>query len=375
LTVNEDWKWQVGHAITSGVELGQRLRLSPSEQEGVAWAEGQGLPLRITPYYFSLIDGDDGDDPIRLQCVPRAEERVAGSLEYDDPLAEETHEVAPFLVRRYPDRALLLATDTCATYCRHCTRRRRVGQGGPRPLAELEPAFRWLEQHPEVKEVLLSGGDPLLASSQWLTGVLSALRRLPHVELIRLGTRVPVTLPQRVDRELVELLRRHGPLYVMTHFNHPREVTDVARQACEALADGGIPLANQTVLLRRVNDCATTLAELSRALLRARVRPYYVMQCDAVRGIGHLRVPIARGQRIMASLRGRLSGLGLPTYVLDLPGGWGKVPLIESAVVARAGDRVILRGSRGREVSYCDAGEDPSCERCRADYRCCHEEV
>lgn len=350
----EDWAWQLGNLVETPDALIEGLPLSEEELRGIEEAEADGFRLRCTPYYRSLIDPDDPNDPIRIQCVPSLAESVSVPLDTPDPLAEEAHTVAPNLIQRYPDRVLLLATDRCATHCRHCTRRRRVGRGGLRSLDELEVAFRWIEDHSTVREVLFSGGDPLVASDIWIERILKRLRAISHLELIRGGTRVPVTLPQRVTPSLCEILGRFTPLYVTTHFNHPRELTREAVAACCALADAGIPLANQAVLLEGVNDSAEIQLELCRALLRARVRPYYVMQCDSVRGTGHLRVSVERGLAIMASLRGQLSGLGIPTYVLDLPGGGGKVVLSSKSLLQREGDYLLFVGPEGATTRYYD---------------------
>jgi lysine 2,3-aminomutase len=278
---------------------------------------------------------------------------VPGDLE--DPLGEVAHEVAPHLVQRYPDRVLLLATDRCAVYCRFCTRSRMVGDGGGAvSLDALAPAFAWLRRHPEVRDVIVSGGDPLAMATDRLVRLVAAVREIPSVETIRLATRVPVTLPMRVTGELVRALRPYHPLWVMTHFNHPKELTKLAIAACKRLADGGFPVMNQTVLLAGVNDDASTLEALFRGLVRARVRPYYLLQADPVRGTGHLRTPLARGVRVMEELQGRLSGIALPKLFCDTPGGRGKVPLGPDYVVARRPGATTLRTFRGEEVEYVD---------------------
>lgn len=331
------------------------LRLTPREREGAERAAKAGLPVSITPYYLSLCDPDDPDCPVRRQCVPLADEgdEVPGDLA--DPLGEIAHEIAPDLVSRYPDRALLLVTDRCAVYCRFCTRSRMVGEGGgARPLERLEPAFQHLEAHPELRDVIVSGGDPLAMATDRLVRIVARLRSIESVETIRLATRVPVTLPQRITGELVRALKPFHPLWVMTHFNHPKELTPRAREACELLADNGFPVMNQSVLLRGINDRAETLEALFRGLVRARVRPYYLLQADPVRGTGHLRTPLARGLEIMAALQGRLSGIALPKFVVDTPGGMGKVPLLPDAIVERRPGETLLRTFRGAVVAYVD---------------------
>lgn len=359
------WQSEIRRIVRDRSRLEGLLGLSDGERAGLGVAERTGFPLRATPYYVSLVDPSDPADPIRRQCIPSAEEGQPAPGDQRDPLGEEAHEVAPHLIRRYPDRALLLATDLCAVHCRHCTRRRRVGRGGPRRLAELEPAMRWLADHPEVREVLVSGGDPLVASDRWISALLSRIRRVRSVEIVRVGSRVPVVLPSRVTPSLCAVLRRHAPLFLTTHFNHPREVTPQAAAACEALADAGVPVANQTVLLRGVNDCARVLMELSWALLRARVRPYYLMQCDPAEGTGHLRTTTARGAELVAAMRGRVSGLGLPTYVLDVPGGAGKVPIGPSYVDARGGGRLHVRSPRGVPGAYFEGTDQTArCSDC-----------
>jgi len=354
-----DWRWQLRHAVASVEDLARALPLTPRELEGARRAESQGLPLRITPYYLSLVDPADPACPIRRQCVPDAREadEVPGDLV--DPLGEVAHQVAPHLVQRYPDRVLLLATDRCAVYCRFCTRSRMVGGGeGAVSLEALEPALRWLREHPEVRDVILSGGDPLAMGTDRLVRLVEAVRAVPTVETIRLATRVPVTLPMRITRELLLALRPFHPLWVMTHFNHPRELTAQAVGACERLADAGFPVMNQTVLLAGINDDAVTLEELLRGLVRARVRPYYLLQTDPVRGTAHLRTPLARGVAIMEALQGRLSGIALPRLVCDTPGGRGKVPVGPDYVVARSPGTTTLRTFRGEIVDYVDPPPD-----------------
>jgi lysine 2,3-aminomutase len=350
-----DWRWQLRHAVGSVDDLARMLTLTSRELEGARLAESHGLPLRITPYYLSLVDRLNPACPIRRQCVPDAREQDEAHGDLVDPLGEVAHEVAPHLVQRYPDRVLLLATDRCAVYCRFCTRSRMVGGGeGAVSVEALAPALAWLRDHDEVRDVIVSGGDPLAMSTERLVAVVSRVRAIPSVDTIRLATRVPVTLPMRVTDELVKALRPLHPLWVMTHFNHPAEVTPDAVTACELLADGGFPVMNQTVLLAGVNDDAPVLEALFRALVRARVRPYYLLQADPVRGTAHLRTPLSRGVAIMQALQGRLSGIALPKLICDTPGGRGKVPLGPDYVVARGSGRTTLRTFRGEIVDYID---------------------
>ena len=350
-----DWRWQLRAAVTDLPALEAALVLTEPEREGARRALAGGLPLSITPYYLGLADREDPRCPIRLQCVPRAEEAVEVPGDLRDPLGEEEHTVAPHLVRRYPDRVLLLVTDRCSVYCRFCTRSRMVGQdGGARSLDVLEPALGWIAEHPEVRDVIVSGGDPLVGTDARLAEILTRLSRIEHVDVVRVATRAPVTLPQRVTPELCRALRSHPSVWVMTHFNHPKELSAEARRALGLLADHGLPVMNQTVLLRGVNDEAATLTELFRGLVRARARPYYLLQADPVRGSAHLRTPLGRGIELMEELQGRLSGIALPRLVVDTPGGQGKVPIGPDYVVGRGSGRTTLRTHRGVLVDYLD---------------------
>ncbi len=351
----DDWRWQLRHALTSAAQLAATLRLSADEFEGAKRAEQGGFPIAVTPHYLSLIAPDDPNCPIRRQVVPRLEESHTLAGDLVDPLGEVAHEVAPHLVQRYPDRALLLASDRCSVYCRFCTRSRMVGQGGgARSPAQLAPALQYLREHPAVTDVIISGGDPLVMSTERLVRLVRAVRDVSSVETIRLATRVPVTLPQRVTDELVAALRPLHPLWVMTHFNHPRELTEASRAACRRLADAGFPVMNQCVLLRGVNDDPATLTQLFKGLVRERVRPYYLLQMDPVRGTSHLRTPLAVGESIMEALQGRLSGIALPKFIVDTPGGFGKVPAGRSYVVSRKPGVTRFVSPRGVEVDYVD---------------------
>lgn len=351
----QDWRWQLRNAVGCVDDLVRALPLTQGELEGARRAETQGLPLRITPYYMSLVDRTDPGCPIRRQCVPDARESIGVPGDLIDPLGEVAHEVAARLVQRYPDRVLLLATDRCAVYCRFCTRSRIVGGGeGAVSLESLAGALTWLRAHPEVKDVIVSGGDPLAMATDRLERIVAAVRAIESVETIRLATRVPVTLPMRITRELLDALRPHHPLWVMTHFNHAKELTRDAVEACERLADAGFPVMNQTVLLAGINDDERVLEGLFRGLVRARVRPYYLLQADPVRGTGHLRTPLERGVALMEALQGRLSGIALPKLICDTPGGLGKVPLGPDYVVQRGAGRTTLRTFRGDRVTYVD---------------------
>ncbi|MBL9024561.1 MAG: KamA family radical SAM protein [Myxococcales bacterium] len=349
------WARDLARSITTVDELAKVIRLTPEELEGARRAEKEGLSLRITPHYLSLVDREDPRCPIRKQVVPQAAEKVTSPGDLVDPLGEEAHTVAPHLVRRYPDRALLLATDRCAVYCRFCTRSRLVGDGGGAvPMTDLEPAMAWLEANPAVRDVILSGGDPLAMATPRIVRILERLRRIESVETIRLATRVPVALPSRITSELLAALKPLHPLWVMTHFNHPKELAPAALKGLERLADAGFPVMNQTVLLRGINDDPEVLTALFRGLVRARARPYYLLQMDPVRGTGHLRTPVSRGVEILEALQGKLSGIAIPKLVVDTPGGMGKVPLAPDYVVSRAPGRTLFRTPRGVEVEYVD---------------------
>ncbi len=318
-----------------------------------------GLPISITPYYLALCDPKDPDCPIRRQCVPRAEEAIAVKGDLRDPLGEEAHQVAPHLIQRYPDRVLLLATDRCGVYCRFCTRSRLVGDGGgARSMTALEPAFAWIEAHPEVRDVIISGGDPCVMSTERLSRLLLRIREIDHVDYVRLATRAPVTLPQRITEELAAAIREsHESTWIMTHFNHPKELSEEARAACARLVDAGLPVMNQTVLLRGVNDDQNTLEELFRGLVRSRVRPYYLLQMDPVGGTGHLRTPLRRGIELMAALQGRMSGIALPKLIVDTPGGLGKVPIGRNYLRSEQDGVTVLETFRGDLVEYYDPPE------------------
>ncbi len=350
-----DWQWQLQNAVRSADGLAAALPLTEDELSAARAAEAAGFPIQITPHYLSLVDANDPACPIRRQVVPRLAEQRESRGDMRDPLGEEAHEVAPELVQRYPDRALLLVTDRCAIYCRFCTRSRMVGAGGgPRSVEKLTPALDYLRSHPEVRDVIVSGGDPLAMATSRLTRIVRELRTIDSVETIRLATRVPVALPQRITDELLTALRPFHPLWVMTHFNHPRELNDEARAACRRLADAGFPVMNQTVLLRGVNDSAAVLTELFRGLVRERVRPYYLLQTDPVRGSGHLRTSVQTGIDLMEQLQGKLSGIALPKLILDAPGGFGKVPIGPEWIVSRGEGVTRVRTPRGVEVDYVD---------------------
>ena len=317
---------------------------------------GGRLPLGITPYYASLMDPLDPREPLRKTMIPVSAELLRTPGEADDPLHEEGDAVLPGLVHRYPDRVLFLVTHFCATYCRYCTRSRMVGQTGEihTSTRQYQQGLDYIAAHPEIRDVLLSGGDPLTMTDDRLEWLLAKLRQIPHVEIVRIGTKVPVVLPQRVTPELVDMLRRYHPLWLSLHFTHPAEVTPEVREACGRLADAGIPLGSQTVLLKGVNDDVGTMKALVHALLRIRVRPYYLYQCDPISGSSHLRTSVERGLEIIEGLRGYTTGYGVPTYVIDAPGGGGKIPLLPAYLLGREGDDILLRNYQGGVYRYPD---------------------
>lgn len=343
-----DWRWQFRNRITAVEELARFLPLSETEQE-VLRVTTDTYPLAITPYYLSLIDPDDPDDPIRIQAVPRIEEITLDGYGLEDPLAEREDAVVPGLVHRYPDRCLMVLTNICPMLCRHCTRKREWKSGTwIRTEGEVQSMLNYISCNKAIRDVIISGGDVLSLSTRRLETVIARIRSIEHVEIIRIGTRYPVVLPQRIDEELCTMLGKYGPIWVNTHFNHPRELTPQAAQACERLIRSGIPLNNQSVLLRGVNDTGQTQLALCRGLLRIKVRPYYLFQTDDVEGTEHLRVPIEKGIKIIESLRGHTSGLAVPQFVVDLPGGGGKVPLQPDYLLDESGEEFIFRNYEGQ---------------------------
>ena len=349
-----DWHWQLANRVRSLDRLATMLNLADEER---AAGMGSGLPLSITPYYLSLLDPDNPAQPLRRSVVPTVRETLRSPGETDDPLDEGAMSPVPGLVHRYPDRVLLLLADCCSTYCRYCTRSRLVGHDALRPSGErLEQALAYIAARPAIRDVLLSGGDPLLLADDQLDRVLTRLRMIPHVEIIRIGTKVPAVLPQRITPALVRMLRRHHPLMMSLHFTHPDECTRETHRACTLLADGGIPLGSQTVLLAGINDEVETMRRLMHALLMMRVRPYYLYQCDPIPGSAHFRTPVERGLEILRGLRGHTSGYAVPTYVIDAPGGGGKIPLLPEAVAGRDTDGLVLRNYEGRLFRYPEPG-------------------
>ncbi|NOK11853.1 KamA family radical SAM protein [Corallococcus exercitus] len=357
-----DWRWQQRHSVRNLEQLERYVRLTPEERAGVQETSSL-FRIGISPYYLSLIDPEHASCPVRMQSIPvRAEARVRPG-ELEDPLGEDKTRPEECIVHKYPDRVLFLALDTCSVYCRHCTRR-RITKGGEAELTkdQMRRGIDYVRNHPEVRDVLISGGDPFLLGEERLESLLAPLSEIPHVEMIRIGTRVPVVLPMRVTDSLACLLRRYAPVYVITHFNHPKEVTPEAREACERLVDHGVPVENQAVLMRQLNSDARIIKELSHVLLRSRVRPYYLHQMDVAEGCEHLRTPIAKGLEILQQLRGHTSGLAVPHLAVDLPGGGGKVTLQPDYVIERGERETLFRNYTGQTYAYPEPEEtDCSC--------------
>jgi len=347
-----DWRWQFRNRITSIDELVPLIPLSAEKRARLKLVTAK-YPLSLTPYYLSLINLDDPDDPISKQSVPSFEEIALGSTGREDPLEEQRDSAVSGLVHRYPDRVLMVLTNLCPMLCRHCTRKREWRHGGwVRSPVEIEAMLDYIRGHKTVRDVILSGGDPLTLSTRHLEAVISRLRQIEHVEIIRIGTRYPVVLPQRIDDELCAMLSKYGPLWVNTHFNHPNEITPEAALACDKLLRSGVPVNNQSVLLRGVNDTVETQMRLCQGLLRIKVRPYYLFQCDEVQGTEHFRTPVGTGIRIIEAMRGHTSGLAIPTFCVDLSGGGGKVPLQPNYVLLQTEDELVLRNYQGRVFHY-----------------------
>jgi lysine 2,3-aminomutase len=357
-----DWRWQMKHRITTVEQLQKFLpTLTPEELAGAQLANTK-LALGITPYFFNLIDPADENCPIRQQVVPRIEETHTASWEMSDPCGEDSHSPVPGLVHRYPDRVLFLVTDRCASYCRYCTRSRLVSNASGYDFhPEFDKQIAYIAAHPEIRDVLLSGGDPLLLSDEKLENLLSRLRAIPHVEFLRIGTRIPIFLPQRITSELRAMLKQFHPLFISVHTNHPRELTTEVRDALARLADAGIPLGNQSVLLKHVNDDADVMKALVQKLLMCRVKPYYIYQCDLIAGSAHLRASVAKGLEIMEKLRGHTTGYAVPTYVIDAPGGGGKVPINPEYVLCRNAGRVLIRNFEGKIFEYPESADGQPC--------------
>jgi len=370
----EDWTWQVKHTIKTLEKFEEITKINHSNKEKKLLQKTiNKFPLSITPYYLSLIDPDNyQNDPIYLQSFPRPEELITCPYEMSDPLSEDKDSPAPFLTHRYPDRVLLHVSNLCSMYCRHCTRKRKVGDKNTiANFEELEEAFQYIEKTEKIRDVLLSGGDPLMLSDENLDRILNRIKKIPHVEIIRIGTRMPVVLPYRITDNLIKILKKYQPLYINTHFNHPREITTSSKKALALLADSGFVLGNQSVLLAGINDCPRIIKTLCHKLVQNRVRPYYLYQCDLSEGLTHFRTPVSKGIEILESLVGHTSGFARPVYVIDSPGGGGKIPVSPNYIISWSTNKVILRNYEGIITTYKEPDSyeavfcDRDCDNCK----------
>lgn len=366
-----DWKWQVKNRIETLEDLKKYITLTPEEEDGVRESL-KTIRMAITPYYLSLIDPNDPHDPVRKQSIPTANELYVSPSDLEDPLHEDSDSPVPGLTHRYPDRVLFLITDMCAMYCRHCTRRRFAGQkDAASPTERIDKAIEYIANTPQVRDVLLSGGDALLMSDDRIEYILKKLREIPHVEIIRFGSRTPVVMPQRITDDFVNMLKQYHPIWLNTHFNHPNEITKESAEACAKLANAGVPLGNQSVLLRGINDCTYVMKELVHGLVKIRVRPYYIYVCDQSMGISHFRTPVSKGIEIIENLRGHTSGYAVPTFVVDAPGGGGKIPVMPTYMISQSPNRVVVRNYEGvistytEPTDYVEECHCPECEKQR----------
>jgi lysine 2,3-aminomutase len=364
-----DWHWQVENRLNSVEQIKQVVNLTPQEEEDIAKVMS-GFRVGITPYYASLMDPDDPSCPVRMQAVPIIAETHRTDADMLDPLHEDEDSPAPGLTHRYPDRVLFLVTDQCSMYCRHCTRRRLAGEtDGARSMEDINACIEYIRNTPVVRDVLLSGGDALCIEDDVLEYIISELRKIEHVEIVRIGSRTPVVMPQRITDELCAMLKKYHPIWLNTHFNHPKEMTPEAMEACRKLADAGIPLGNQSVLLRGVNDDVHVMRNLMHLLVKNRVRPYYIYQCDLSLGIGHFRTPVSKGIEIIEGLRGHTSGYAVPTFVVDAPGGGGKTPVMPQYIISQTPGKIILRNYEGVITTYTEPENQPplkcSYENCK----------
>ena len=375
-----DWKWQLRNAIRDIPTLEKVMDVSQEEKENLSECL-QKFKMAITPYYAALMDKKDPNDPVRLMAVPQIRELHVDNSDLEDPLHEDTDSPVPGLTHRYPDRVLLIVTHECSMYCRHCTRRRVVGDNDTSmPKDHLEKAFEYIRNTPEIRDVVLSGGDPLLLSDNRLDFILGELRKIEHVEIIRIGSRMPVVLPQRITDNLCKVIKKHHPVYVNTHFNHPKEVTYETKAACEKLADAGVSIGNQSVLLKDINDCSNTMKKLMHDILMIRVKPYYIYQCDLTTGISHFRTPLSKGIEIIENLRGHTSGIAVPTFVVDAPGGGGKIPVMPDYLISQTDKRVVLRNFEGVMTTYTqpinyEGHKSEKCEYCKDSRLTAHDGI
>ncbi len=363
-----DYKWQLRNRLTTTDDFAGVLNLTDAQRKDLDACMGK-FRVSVTPYYASLMDPDEATDPVRMQAVPTPAELVIHAEDIEDAVSEDFDSPTPRITHRYPDRVLFVVTEMCSMYCRHCTRRRLVG--GTEDIvarAEIDNAITYIERSPEVRDVLISGGDPLVLSDAQLESIIKRVRAIDHVEIIRIGSRMPVVCPQRITPELVAMLAKYQPLYFNTHFNHPQEFTPESKLACDRLNDAGIPMGNQTVLMRGINDCAKVMKKLSHKLLQYRVKPYYYYQCDLAQGTAHFRTSVSKGIEIYESLRGHTTGFGVPTYIIDAIGGGGKTPVFPNYVISQAPGKVILRNYEGIISKYTEPGDyvegDCHCEDC-----------
>jgi lysine 2,3-aminomutase len=365
-----DWHWQVQHRLTKIEHFEQVVSLDDAQKADLERCMGR-FRVAVTPYYASLMDPDDAGCPVRMQGIPTPEELIIADDDMKDALTESIDSPTPLITHRYPDRVLFITTPMCSMYCRHCTRRRIVGEHEDAVHnQDYENAFTYIRRNPEVRDVLLSGGDPLTLSDERLEWLLQNVTAIDHVEIVRIGSRMPVVCPQRITPELCEMLRKYHPLYLNTHFNHPKEITPESTRACEMLADAGIPLGNQSVLLKGINDCAKVMKRLVHGLVKIRVKPYYYYQCDLAEGTRHFRTSVAKGIEIYESLRGHTTGFAVPTYIIDAIGGGGKTPVIPTYLISQANHQVILRNYEGIISQYTepvDYVSDCHCEDCEAE--------
>ena len=371
-----DWKWQISNRLTTVEQIGKVVNLTEQEKKDIEKVM-HGFRVGITPYYASLMDPDDPRCPVRMQAVPVLAETHRSEADMLDPLHEDEDSPAPGLTHRYPDRVLFLITDQCSMYCRHCTRRRLAGEtDGARSMDDIDKCIEYIRKTPVVRDVLLSGGDCLCVNDKTLETIIKKLREIPHVEIVRLGTRTPVVMPQRITDDLVNMLKKYHPIWLNTHFNHPKEMTPEAMEACRKIADAGIPLGNQSVLCRGINDCPHIMRDLVQVLVKNRVRPYYIYQCDLSLGIEHFRTPVSKGIEIIEQLRGHTSGYAVPTFVVDAPGGGGKTPVMPQYIISQSPDKVILRNYEGVITTYTEPVGLPemkcTCDYCtgKKQYRC-----
>jgi len=346
----EDWRWQIKNRILTEEKLSQVIDLVPQEKEGIRRAKGR-LSLAITPYWLTLIDPEDFNCPVRRQVIPLDLEFKISPSDFLDPCGEDKDSPVPGLVHRYPDRVLLLAAEQCASYCRHCTRRRIVGEEKTQRF-DLDLALDYVRANRRIRDVLISGGDPFMLEDETIDEILKKIRQIPHVEFLRIGTRIPVSLPQRITPKLTNILKKYSPIWISIHFNHPKEITKRCKLACDMLTDNGFVLGSQTVLLKGINDKLYIMKKLMHELLKIRVRPYYIYQCDLAKGISHFRTPVSVGINIIEKLRGHTTGYAVPTYVIDAPGGGGKIPVGPNYLISQEKGKYLLRNYEGKTYVY-----------------------